>query len=238
MPVKKTGKKDSGSSGTGSSGKAKTKWVPTVPSEDPILPRGPPERLIAVQVRCVTWRVMDFTLRMLAEKPVVDVVAQIQERHGGAINVADLSLYRDEVHPRNLLIDLSQSLADLLPEPRDASEVRAEALTFRYDFKPIATDCAIALCAPNNFKIEGTLAEERAEKAKLAAVATGSTRGRASQPQQDMTASRASLESGGSGSTFGGNRRINNMASTREDSHSPSRRGISYLPPAILSRAR
>lgn len=164
MPAKKkggNGKKDS------KEGKKKSGWTPFEPSEDPILQRGPPELWIMVRVRSITWNVMDFSLLMLAEKPVLDLVSHIEERHGGGIIASDLSIYKDEVHPRNLLSDLWQTLGELLPESRD--QAGGATLTFHYDFKPIATDCAIVLRAPNNLKVEIALAEEKAAATKGAA---------------------------------------------------------------------
>jgi hypothetical protein len=156
-----TGKKG-GKSKTDEGDKA-SGWAPFVPSEDPILQRGPPEQWVTVRVRSVTWTVMDFSLQMLAEKPVFDLISHIEERHGGGINASDLSLYKDEVHPRNLLSDMWLTLGELLHEASDAT------LTFHYDFKPIATDCAIMLRAPNNLKVDLALAEEKAAAAKAAA---------------------------------------------------------------------
>jgi len=163
-PKKKSTKKTAAAE----SGKKKATWVRFVPSEDPILQRGPAEQWVSVRVCSITWSVMDFSLQLLAEKPIMDLVSHIKERHGGGIDVSALTLYRDEVHPRNLLSDLWQTIGHLLPESGDG-QGGAESLTFHYDFQPIATDCAIVLRAPNNSKIEGTLAVEKAAAASKAA---------------------------------------------------------------------
>eukprot|EP00967_Tisochrysis_lutea_P036277 scaffold43640_cov33-Tisochrysis_lutea.AAC.3 len=209
MAPKKSGKaKDSKDGGS----KQKSSWTPFVPSEDPIIQRGPPQQWIIVRVCSITWSVMDFSLRMLSEKPVLDIVSHIKERHGGSVNAPELSIYKEEVHPRNLLSDLWLQLGDLLPESRDESEMAK--LTFYYDFKPIATDCAIALRAPHNLKVETLLAGEKAAAAKSAA---GQAR-----RSMDGAAARQSID------THVGGRRTS-IRGREEAVQGSSRHSISYL---------
>jgi hypothetical protein len=192
-------------------GKKKSGWTPFVPSEDPILQRRPPEHWITVRVRSITWSVMDFSVRMLAEMPVFDLVSHIEKRHGGAINPSDLSIYKDEVHPQNLLSDLWLTLGELLPESRD--EAGGSTLTFHYDFMPIATDCAVMLRAPNNLKVESALAEEKA----------AATRAAARRSSVDNSAARQSID------TTSANGRRASLRVREEANAATSRNGGNYL---------
>ena len=56
---------------------------------------------MVVHVRGVTWQFLDFTHRLPVTDNIASIMHLITTRHGGSIT--GLTLYKDEVHPRNLL---------------------------------------------------------------------------------------------------------------------------------------
>jgi len=157
MPVKKGSKKKGSRSAS-----PKKPARPSLPvNEDPVLPRTVGTRSVSVHVRGITWSVLDYTMQLTWTHRVIDLMTMISNRHGNS--VTGLVLYKDEIHPRNLLSDPMQLIQDLLPL-REASRPDEEELVIFYDFKPHDSDCALLLSTPRNFKIE---AQQRQEQEQL-----------------------------------------------------------------------
>ena len=125
---------------------------------------------VCLQIRGVTWHFLNFMKRLPIEMRVFELTSIIVDRHGGS--VTDLTLYKDEVHPRNVLNDPMRTLNEIEFVVKDVGGEREVVLY--YDFAPHHSDCPLLLCAPRNFRIEAQEREKREEeekrKAKLAAL--------------------------------------------------------------------
>ena len=152
-----------------------------------MLVRAPTDAHMVVHIRGVTWSFLDFTQRIPSADNIASIMKLITERHGGSIT--GLVLYKDEVHPRNLLSEPRRSLDGVgfsstgMPTPGTDPEV-----VLYYDFAPHTSDCPLLLCAPRNFKIETKHAEEK-EKGEAAA------RRQASLSESNRTPMRSSISS-------------------------------------------
>lgn len=147
----------------GSAKGSKSTWEPARISEDAVVQRNP-EAYLVVHVRGVTWQFLDFTQRMLSTEIVASVERLITARHGASI--LGLTLYKDEVHPRNLLGDPRQTLdgVGFASTGAPTAGVEAEVVIY-YDFEPHSSDCPLLLCAPRDFRIEAK-EQERAAASK------------------------------------------------------------------------
>src|SRR3989338_3891350 len=66
------------------------------------------ERWILVRIKLVTWSYLNFDLRLPETTNLYIVEQKIVEHHGGSIN--RLTLWKDQVHPQNVLRDFSKTL--------------------------------------------------------------------------------------------------------------------------------
>ena len=159
MPGKKGSSKGGGKGG-------KSSWEPSKISEDPVVQRMPQELHMMVSVRGVTWQFLDFTQRLPIDTQIFSIMHLITTRHGESIT--GLTLYKDEVHPRNLLKDPRRTLdavgfaaTTAAPTPGTDPEV-----VIYYDFAPHSSDCPLLLSAPRNFRIEARQEKENKEAEK------------------------------------------------------------------------
>ena len=131
---------------------------------DPVVQRLPGDAHMVVHVRGVTWQFLDFTQRCPVTMPVSSVAHLITTRHGESIT--GLTMYKDEVHPRNLLADMGRTLdaVGFAPAAGGAPGAEAEVVIY-YDFAPHSSDCPLLLCAPRNFRIEAKEKEKEVAKA-------------------------------------------------------------------------
>lgn len=111
----------------------------------------------------MVWQFLNFTKRVPAGTRIFELGSMIMERHGGSVR--DLTLYKDEVFPRNLLCDQMLRLCDV-----EFSDAAADAdRVIYYDFAPRKNDCPLLLNPPNNLKIEAVQRAEADAKARKAA---------------------------------------------------------------------
>ena len=125
---------------------------------------------MVVHVRGVTWQFLDFTKRLPATDNVASLIHTITTRHGGSIN--GLTLYKDEVHPRNLLSDPRRTLdaVGFAPSSDVPTGTDPEVIVY-YDLAPHTTACPLILRAPLDNKVNARHAVE--EKAKAPPVGRG-----------------------------------------------------------------
>ena len=119
---------------------------------------------MVVHVRGVTWQFLDFTQRLPVTDNIASIMHLITTRHGGSIT--GLTLYKDEVHPRNLLSEPRKTLDAAGFATGTAAPTGSDPeVVIYYDLAPHSTDCPLLLCAPLDNKIE---ARHAAEKEKAA----------------------------------------------------------------------
>ena len=159
MPVKKGGSK-------GGKG-GKSSWEPSKISEDPVVQRTPQDQHMIVSVRGVTWQFLDFTQRLPMNTQIFSIMHLITMRHGEGIT--GLTLYKDEVHPRNLLEDPKRTLDAVGFAAATAAPVAPGTdpeVVIYYDFQPHSSDCPLLLSAPHNLRIEVRHNKENKEAEK------------------------------------------------------------------------
>ena len=149
------GKKGGGKKGGKGKGGSKGGWEPREVPDGPVMAHKPPNRFFTIQVKGVVWKVMDFIQRVPASTCVFDLKQMIVERHGEGVR--EFTLYKEEVHPRNLLNEPSAKLEDL-----EFSVSGDDPLVIYYDFEPRVDDCPLLLRPPHDLRV---LALEAAEEA-------------------------------------------------------------------------
>jgi len=145
-----------------------------------------PERWVNLRVQFVTWNFLtglDFGMKVRTSTRLNAIVDKIKDRYGGSI--MDVILYRHEVHPQNMLLDLGKTLDeagfeggkanpnDPLPDvKRDPDHPTWEYMW--YDFKAHSSDCALLLSSPRGAsrkdiakKVEMELEQEAKVKAAM-----------------------------------------------------------------------
>eukprot|EP00320_Phaeocystis_rex_P020461 CAMPEP_0119089830 /NCGR_PEP_ID=MMETSP1178-20130426/150429_1 /TAXON_ID=33656 /ORGANISM="unid sp, Strain CCMP2000" /LENGTH=166 /DNA_ID=CAMNT_0007073211 /DNA_START=47 /DNA_END=544 /DNA_ORIENTATION=+ len=146
---------------------AKSSWTPAAVSEDKLWTRPSQDAYMVVHVRGVMWQFLDFTQRLPATDNIASVMKLITERHGGSIT--GLTLYKDEVHPRNLLDEPRRTLDAVGFALSNAHTGTDPEVVVYYDTAPHSTDCPLLLCAPANRRIEARHANEKEQPNPLRA---------------------------------------------------------------------
>mmetsp|Transcript_35140 Transcript_35140/g.80411 ORF Transcript_35140/g.80411 Transcript_35140/m.80411 type:complete len:202 (+) Transcript_35140:121-726(+) len=133
--------------------KSSTSWTHVPASEDVLYERPRHDQHYIVQVSPVTWPFLGFTQRVPATTAIFDIRSKIIAQHGGS--VTDVTLYKDEVLPRNALTDLAASLSSVDFVPIHTGDaVQDSVVHICYDFPPHKGDCPLLLTPPNDLKIE------------------------------------------------------------------------------------
>jgi len=136
-------------------------WTPAPTSDEVLFERAKYNAHYVVQVSPVTWPFLGFTARLPSTTVIFELQARILGQHGGSIS--DVTLYKDEVQPRNVLTDLSLPLSAIDFVPISVGDALADPVVhICYDFPPHAGDCPLLLAPPKNLKIEAQ-AEAAAE---------------------------------------------------------------------------
>eukprot|EP01006_Ploeotia_vitrea_P025693 TRINITY_DN5858_c0_g1_i1.p1 TRINITY_DN5858_c0_g1~~TRINITY_DN5858_c0_g1_i1.p1 ORF type:complete len:175 (-),score=23.55 TRINITY_DN5858_c0_g1_i1:27-551(-) len=114
------------------------------------------ERWVKIQVKLVTWNYLNFQIRVPAATNLYIVEQKIKEHHGGSIS--NLQLWKDQVHPKNVLRDFSKTLTevfqfdDSLPLMSEEELARKKQPDYDcvvfYDFSPHQSECPLLLRSP------------------------------------------------------------------------------------------
>eukprot|EP00966_Prymnesium_polylepis_P192728 4467068-Prymnesium_polylepis.1 len=140
----------------------KGSWTPAPTSDEVLYERPKHDQHYIVQVSPVTWPFLGFTARLPASTVVFELQARIMSQHGDSIS--DVTLYKDEVQPRNVLTDLSVPLSSIDFVPIHAGDALQDPVVHLcYDFPPHEGDCPLLLCPPKNLKIEAQAAVAEAK---------------------------------------------------------------------------
>lgn len=119
------------------------------------------ERYVRIHVKLVTWNYLNFQIRITASTNLFIVEQKIKEHHGGSIS--NLQLWKDQVHPKNVLRDFSKTLAEVFqfddsmmpPFEDDISGGKNkgpedfECVIF-YDFSPHQSESPLLLRSPRH----------------------------------------------------------------------------------------
>ena len=132
-------------------------------SEEALWSRPLMDAHMVVHVRGVTWQFLDFTQRLPVTDNIASVMHLITTRHGGSIT--GLTLYKDEVHPRNLLSEPRKTLDAVGFATGTAAPTGTDPeVVIYYDLAPHSADCPLLLCAPLDNKIEARHAADKEKK--------------------------------------------------------------------------
>mmetsp|Transcript_10479 Transcript_10479/g.20634 ORF Transcript_10479/g.20634 Transcript_10479/m.20634 type:complete len:206 (+) Transcript_10479:152-769(+) len=139
---------------------AKKKKADAEPAADPGAAPGPPpekepselfpeldvrpERWVNLQVKLVTWEHLNFNVVMRTSTRLYSIVDKVRDRHGGSIR--DIILYRHQVHPQNILLDLGKTLDDVGFEGGSRNDPKDEIIW--YDYQAHSSDCPLLLSSP------------------------------------------------------------------------------------------
>mmetsp|Transcript_44339 Transcript_44339/g.111013 ORF Transcript_44339/g.111013 Transcript_44339/m.111013 type:complete len:199 (-) Transcript_44339:107-703(-) len=139
---------------------AKKKKADAEPAANPGDPPGPPpekepseifpeldvrpERWVNLQVKLVTWEHLNFAVVMRTSTRLYSIVDKVRDRHGGSIR--DIILYRHQVHPQNILLDLGRTLDDVGFEGGSRNDPKDEVIW--YDYQAHSSDCPLLLSSP------------------------------------------------------------------------------------------
>jgi len=152
-----------GGKGGKKGGKSKTAWHPAPTSDEVLYERVDPDSAMIVQVSPVTWPFLGFTKRVPATTCIFDIRTQIIAQHGGSI--VNVTMYKDEIAPRNELTDLAAPLSSIDFVPlRAGDDVQETVVHICYDFPPHDSDCPLLLNPPHDLKIEARAAAAAAER--------------------------------------------------------------------------
>mmetsp|Transcript_25483 Transcript_25483/g.59038 ORF Transcript_25483/g.59038 Transcript_25483/m.59038 type:complete len:199 (+) Transcript_25483:208-804(+) len=139
---------------------AKKKKADAEPAANPGDPPGPPpekepseifpeldvrpERWVHLQVKLVTWEHLNFSVVVRNSTRLYSIVDKVRDRHGGSIG--DIILYRHQVHPQNILLDLGKTLDDVGFEGGSREDPKDEVIW--YDYQAHSSDCPLLLSSP------------------------------------------------------------------------------------------
>mmetsp|Transcript_34960 Transcript_34960/g.58565 ORF Transcript_34960/g.58565 Transcript_34960/m.58565 type:complete len:170 (-) Transcript_34960:107-616(-) len=129
------------------------------------------ERFVKIHVKLVTWNYLNFQIRVTASTNLFIVEQKIKEHHGGSIS--NLQLWKDQVHPKNVLRDFSKTLAEVfqfddsvmppfeddtgLGKPKAPEDF--ECVIF-YDFSPHQSESPLLLRSPRHATATATQPEK------------------------------------------------------------------------------
>ena len=137
--------------------------LPAIPEH--LLVRHPP-RWVCVHFKLVEFSALDDCVRLPQTATLHMVECKIIAHHGGSIE--KLTLWRDAIHPYNMLRDLSQTLAQVwklddalpatmaanpaspasAPSPSKKGEAEDHHVVVWYDYKAHDSDCPLLLRSP------------------------------------------------------------------------------------------
>jgi len=174
----------------------KGSWTPAPTSDEVLYERPKHDQHYIVQVSPVTWPFLGFTARLPASTVVFELQARIMSQHGDSIS--DVTLYKDEVQPRNVLTDLSVPLSSIDFVPIHAGDALQDPVVHLcYDFPPHEGDCPLLLCPPKNLKIEAQAAVAEAKNKPRLNPGQSVAAANVTTPHAAKTPTKASAERGG-----------------------------------------
>ena len=98
--------------------------------EPPPLP--PPPPLVALQVRSIAWRCMDFRCTVPTATPVSELRRLIKQRHGNVIE--QMTLYHDTLSPDNRVADEELTVGSISFSRK--GQTTSECYDLLYDYYP------------------------------------------------------------------------------------------------------
>jgi len=116
-----------GSAGKPKKGKKKKKL-----EEEP--PPPPPPPPIALQIRSISWKCMDFRCTVPNATPLSEVRALILQRHSNAIE--QVTLYHDDTSPENQIADASLTVGSIRFLRK--GQTTSDCYDLLYDYYPYA----------------------------------------------------------------------------------------------------
>jgi hypothetical protein len=99
---------------------------------------------VNLQVKLVTWEHLNFDVLMRSSTRLFSIVDKVRDRHGGSIG--DVVLYRHQVHPQNILLDMGKTLDEVGFEGGTQNDPKDEVVW--YDYQAHSSQCPLLLSSP------------------------------------------------------------------------------------------
>jgi hypothetical protein len=172
-----------------------------------------------LNIRMVTWKYLNFQVKVRLNSRVFAIEEKIRQHHGGSVH--DVFLYNGVVAPDNLLNDPSATLHDAGFEGGiDGEEPEQDVW---YDFSPLQTSCPLLMATPNDreqrespYRSASRLANERRSPSpKRGSIVSYGTTGAGATP---VLAKRGSVASMDPSSPVAGSPTVASMVSLRDPS--------------------
>lgn len=101
---------------------------------------------VTLNIRMVTWKYLNFQIKVRLNSRVFAIEEKIRQHHGGSVH--DVFLYNGVVSPENLLNDPSLTLFEAGFEGDiEGSEPEQDVW---YDFSPLQSSCPLLMATPND----------------------------------------------------------------------------------------
>ena len=95
-------------------------------------------------MKLVTWEHLNFDVLMRSSTRLFSIVDKVRDRHGGSIG--DVVLYRHQVHPQNILLDMGKTLDEVGFEGGTQDDPKDEVVW--YDYQAHSSQCPLLLSSP------------------------------------------------------------------------------------------